>query len=115
MLIGKACHNTPSRRTRNEAELQQVWLVYILDCLRVFAGAGCQRVQSDGAAVELLDDGEQQVAVGLVESDVVDLQRIQGSLSNYPRNHAIGPHLRVVTHSFEQAVHDTRCATGASG
>ena len=83
MLVSKARHNTPSRSTRNEAKLQQVWLVHILNRLRVFTRAGGQRIQPDRAAIELLDDRQQQVAVGLIEADMVDLQRIQGRLSYF--------------------------------
>src|SRR6266571_4475104 len=115
MLVSKARHNTPSWSTRNEAKLQQVWLVHILNCLRIFAGAGGQRIQPDRATIELLDDRQQQVAIGLIETDMVNLQRIQGRLSYFPRNHAVGSYLRIVTHALEQAVHDTRRATGASG
>src|SRR6266700_6149653 len=115
MLVSKARHNTPSRSARNEAKLQQVWLVHILDCLGVFTGAGGQRIKAYGTAIELLDDRQQKVAIGLIETDMVDLQCIQCSLSYFPRNHAVGSYLCIVTHSLEQAVHDTRRATGASG
>src|SRR5207302_7509288 len=104
MLVRKACHNTASRSTRDKAKLQQVWLIHILNCLRVLARARGQSVQSDWAAIELLDNRQQQVAIGLIETDMIDLQRIQCRLSNASRNHAIGSHLCIVTYTLEQAV-----------
>src|SRR5215471_12184666 len=114
MLVRKARNDAPSWCTRNEAKLQQVWLIHILNRLGVFAGAGCQCIQPNRPAVELLDDRQQQIAVGLIETDMINLQRVQRRLSDFARNHAIGLHLGIVTHALEQAIDDAWRATSAA-
>ena len=94
--------------------MQQVRLVDILNRLRVFAGAGGKRIQPHRPAVEFLDDGEQQVAVGLVEADFVDFQGVEGCPGYGPGDDAVGFDLRVVAHTFEQAVDDTGGAARAA-
>jgi hypothetical protein len=53
--------------------LQQERLIHVFDCLRVFAGAGRKGIQANGTTTELLDNGEQEITVGLVKADLVDL------------------------------------------
>jgi len=65
MFIGQAGSDATAWGARDEAQLQQIGFVDIFDGFGVFAGAGGQRVQANGAAVEFLDDGQQQVAVGI--------------------------------------------------
>src|SRR5712692_2490000 len=110
MFVGQARGDAAAGGAGDEAQLQQVGFVDILDGFGVFAGAGGQRVQADGAAVEFLDDGQQQVAVGLVEADVIDFQRVQGCHRYLARDYAVGSHLGVVAHALKQAVDDTRGA-----
>src|SRR5579859_1705205 len=114
VFVGEACDDATAWGACDEAELQQVGFVDILDGFGVFTGAGGQRVQADGATIELLDDGQQQVAVGLVEADLVDLQRCQGRLSHLACDDAVGAHLGIVAHALEQAVDDTRGAARAA-
>src|SRR5947209_11160406 len=107
MLIGGTHGDTASRRACDKAELEQIGFVYVLNRLRIFARAGGQRVKSHGTTVEFLDDREQHIAVRLVQSDLVDLQRVKCGLSYVPCNHAVGLNLSIITHTFEQAVDDT--------
>jgi hypothetical protein len=77
--------------------------IHILNRFYLFTGAGCQGIQPDGAIIELLDDGgEQLVAVGLIHADLVNLQRIQCGLSKFPRKYAIGFHMLVVTQALSR-------------
>src|SRR5947209_15648859 len=107
MLIGGTHGDTASRRACDKAELEQIGFVYVLNRLRIFARAGGQRIKSDGTTVEFLDDGEQHIAVRLVQSDLVNLHCVKGSLSYVPCNHAVSLDLCVVTHALEQPVHNT--------
>src|SRR5438128_1827600 len=115
MLICRGHGYAPARRTRNETQLQQVGLIDVFNCLRVFAGAGCKGIQANGTAGKLLNNGEQEITVRLVEANLVNLQRVQGRFSYIPGNDPIGFYLRVVTHALEQAIDDTRGAAGATG
>ena len=73
MLICRRHSYAPTWCTCNEAQLQQEGLINVFDCLRVFAGAGCKGIQANGTTTELLDNGEQEITVGLVKADLVDL------------------------------------------
>ncbi len=81
VLIGRLHGNTPSWRTSNEAQLQQVRLIDVLDSLRVFARTGRKRIQPDRAPTKFLDDSEQQVAVSRVKPYMIDLQPIRAALA----------------------------------
>src|SRR6266566_3047757 len=114
MLICRRHGYAPTGCTGNETQLQQVRLIDVFNCLRIFAGAGRKGIQANGTATELLDNGEQEIAVGLIEADLVDFQRIQGRSGYIPGNDAVGFYLSVVTHAPEQAVDDTRSTACAA-
>jgi len=78
--IGKTRGNATARRARNKAQLQQVWLVHIFNRLRVLARTRGKCIQPHRPAIELLYNGEQQVSISLVKSDLIYLQRIERRL-----------------------------------
>src|ERR1700730_3409218 len=104
VFISEARGDATAWGARDKAQLQQVGFVNVFDGFGVFAGAGGQRVQADGAAIEFLDDGQQQVAVGLVEADMIEFQRFQGCLRYLSCDDAVCAHLGIVAHALEQAV-----------
>ena len=52
-----------ARRALDEAELEQIGLVHVLDRLLLFAERDRQRGETDRAAAELLDDAAQERAI----------------------------------------------------
>src|SRR5690606_11562885 len=68
MQIGRARDDPAARRAHHVALLDQIGFQHILDGAALLADGGRQVVDSDRAAVELLDDGQQQAAVLLVEA-----------------------------------------------
>ena len=104
-----------ARRAVEEADLQQVGLVDVLDRVGLLADRGRQRVHAHRAAAELLDDREQQLAVDLVEAVGVDLEQRQRVVGHRRGDGAVGAHLGEVAHAAQQAVRDARRAAAAAG
>src|SRR5579885_3428413 len=90
MLIGQASHHAPTRGTRDKTELQEIWLIDILNRLAILAGTGGQGIKTNRAAIEFLNDRQEEIAIGLVQADFINLQSIERLLSYFFRNHAIG-------------------------
>ena len=63
MQIGIARRDPPAGRAHQEALLDQKGLQYVFDRAPFFANRGGQAVDTDGTAVELLDDRQQQLPV----------------------------------------------------
>jgi len=70
-------HHTTARRALEKAELQQVGLVDVLERALVLAERGRERLEPHRAAAVVLDGGDQQAAVELVEAEGVHLQPLE--------------------------------------
>jgi hypothetical protein len=68
ILVGAAGRNAATRCAIEKACLNQERLVDILNRVLVFVDSGGQAVHANRTAVELLDDGPQQVAIDFVET-----------------------------------------------
>src|SRR6185436_570823 len=58
VLVGAPGDRAAARRAVEEADLQQVGLVHVLEGVRLLADRGGQRVHPHRTAAELVDDGE---------------------------------------------------------
>ena len=77
MLVGAPRRQTPARRPLEVAALEQEGLDQILERAAILADRGRERVETGRAAVELLDQGQQQHAIELVEADLVDVEALE--------------------------------------
>src|SRR5918999_1767818 len=66
-----------ARRALQEAELEQVRLVDVLDRVGLLPERDRERREPDGAAAELVRDGRQKLPVGPLEPDAVDLVELE--------------------------------------
>ena len=71
-----------ARRALEEAALEQVGLVDVLDGVLLLADGDGERREADGPAAEQLADRAQQLAVEPVEALVVDLQQVERVLGD---------------------------------
>src|SRR5437773_560937 len=101
------------RRAREEALLHQERLVHLLERARVLAHGGGDRLDADGAALELLDDGAQDARVHVVQPELVYVEALQGFERDRGRDLAAGAHLGVVAHALQEPVRDPRRAAAA--
>src|SRR5260370_13159539 len=114
MLIRELGSHPPPRSAVQKANLNQEGLVNFFDGVGLLGQRGAQRVQPNGPSLVLLDDGEQQFAVDFVEAVAVHFQHAERGLGGRQIDGAGSPHLGVVAHTAQQAVGDTRRATGAA-
>ena len=98
----------------DEAELDEVGLVDVLDGVARLADGGGEGVEADGAARELLDHRAQHAAVGVVEAGLVDLEHAQGLVGDLIRDGAGALDLGDIAHALQEPVGDARCAAAAA-
>src|SRR5207302_3053383 len=104
----------PSRRALDEAQLQEIRLVHVLDRLLLLAERRGERREPDGAAFELDRNRAQELARLAIESLLVDLEQVQRLARDLVRDRALVPHLRDVAHAAEDAVRNARGAARAA-
>src|SRR5258708_15550397 len=73
--VGKLRGHATARRPGEKPDLDEVGLVDVLDSLRLLGQRGGDRVQSDRAALELEDQGLQQLAIHRLEHAFITFQR----------------------------------------
>ena len=102
-----------ARRALEEAELEQVRLVDVLDRVGLLAERDGERRQADRAALELERDRAQELAVGALEPLAVDLHQRQRLARDLVRDRALVAHLGDVADTTQDAVGDSRCSARA--
>ena len=105
----------PARGAQEEAALEQVGLVDVLDRVRLLVDGHRERREPDRAAAELAADRAEDLAVQAVQALLVDLQQVQRGAGRLGVDDAAAADLRVVAHALEQAVGHARGAAGALG
>src|SRR5690606_39539065 len=67
-----------------------------------------QALDADRAAVELLDHGQQQAAVEMVEAARVDAEHVQRGVGDFGGDDSVGFHLGVVAYATQQSIGEDR-------
>src|SRR3984957_21342258 len=83
--------------------------------MRKGAQLGGERVEADGAAGIFLDDGEQQVAVDVVQAVLVDAEHGQGVAGDGQIDETFSADFSKIADAAEQAIGDPRGAAAAPG
>ena len=108
-------HDPAARGALEEAQLEQVGLVDVLDRVSLLAERDGERRQPDRAAVEPLHDRPQQLAVGALEPFAVDLEQVERLGGDLVGDDALVPDLRDVADAAQDAVRDPRRPSRAPG
>src|ERR671936_1570562 len=95
-----------ARRALDEAELEEVRLVDVLDRLLLLAEGDRERGEPDRPAAELDRDRFEQVAVGALEADPVDLVELERLERDVERDRALVAHLGDVADTAQDPVGD---------
>ena len=77
MLAAQLRHDPSTGRPLDEAELEQVRLVDVLDRVRLLAQCHRQRREADRASVEALDNRTEERTVRALEPTAVDLEQFE--------------------------------------
>jgi len=104
-----------ARRAHEKAAHDEVGLVDVLQRVGLLAERHGKRLETDGPAVELLDDRLQDVSVELVEPLAVHLQQLQGSETDVVTDAPLMAYLGEVADAAKQPVGDARRAARATG
>jgi hypothetical protein len=99
MLVCQRCGFSTARCTFDESFLDEIGFIDILDGARIFSHGGSDRIESDGSATELIDDGQQQFVIYLVESESINIQRLECILSDVEVDSSVPFDLRKVSHA----------------
>src|ERR1035441_3952280 len=98
VFICQMCCHPAAWGAIEKANLDEEWLVDFLDRVRFFGERRRQGVHAHRPALVFLDDGQQQLAVDLVEAVTIDLEHLQRGLGGWLVDLARAAHLRVVAH-----------------
>jgi len=115
VLVGEGGGFATAGGALDEAFLDEVRLVDILDGAGVFAEGGGDVGEAYGTSIELVDDGGEELVVDLVEAVLIDAEGFEGVFGNLDVDGVFAHHHREVTNAAQQGVGDTRCATTAEG
>src|SRR5215212_9574413 len=107
--------DSSARRALDEAALQQVWLVYVLDGVACLSQGHGDGADADGTAIELVDYEPEIVPVSPVEAELVHALHVERGVGRLLVDLALAHHLGVVSYPLEEPVHDTRRAAAAAG
>ncbi len=114
MLVGQFCHHTPSGGALDETLHDEEGLVDLLDGACILTNGGGNGGDAHRTALELVDDGEQDLVVDLVETILVDVQGREGYLRNLGVNLSVAFHLGEISHTAQQGVGDTGRTSGTA-
>src|SRR5215211_3165267 len=115
MLEAPRCDHAAARGAFDEALLEQVRLVYVLDRVLLLVDRGGEGREADRAAGELGRDRGEDRAVVTIEAGAVDLQEAQGIPGDLARDESRAADLREVPHPLQEAVGDARGPPRAFG
>ena len=85
-----------ARGAHHEALLDQEGFDHVFDGAALLAERRREAFDADGAAVELLDDREQELAIHHVEAIAIDIEQIERGLRDFVRDSTTRLHLGVV-------------------
>src|SRR3954469_6587451 len=105
----------PARCPLQEPTLQEVGLVDVLDRVRLLAHRDRERRQPDRPAGEADAHRVEDLAVGAVEAEAVDLEQLERGVGRRAVDDAGAADLGPVAHALEQPVGDARRAAAALG
>src|SRR5579862_2643903 len=108
------CNRPSARGAGDEAELEKVRLVDVLDRVGLLTERRGERVDADGPAGVLLHDRTEEVAVEALEPRLVDLEQVERLARDRRRDRALVAHLGDVADAAKDAVRDARRAARAA-
>ena len=115
MLVGKTRRHSAARCAVDKSDLKKIGLDYLLDRVLFFMYGGGKGAESNGTAVEFLNDGPQELGVHFVQPVAVDLHSVKSLGRNLFGDAAIVIYLGEIAHAPKEAVDYTGCPTPATG
>lgn len=107
MLVSQRRCLASARGTFDESFLDEVGLIDILDGAGIFAHGGSDCIESDRSAAELIDDGGEEFVIYLIETESIDIQRLEGILGDVEIDGTVTFDLGEIAHASQEGVGDT--------
>src|SRR5579884_1831169 len=114
ILEGALGSHTAARRTVDEAELDQVWLVDFFNGGRLLVDRRRDGVDAYGPAAVFLQQRGHDLLVDFVEAEAVDFEHVQRGDGHLPIDVPVGTDLGVIADPTQQPVGDARSAPAAA-
>src|ERR1043165_668176 len=99
MLVGVTGGDAAARGAHHEALLNQIGLDHVLDRAALLAERRRETFDADRAAIEFLDDRQQELAIHHVEAERIDVEHVERRLGHFVGDAAAGLDLGIVTHA----------------
>ena len=115
MLIRQISALATARRAHDEAFLDEERLTDLLDGAGVLAHRRGDGVDTHRAALELIDDGREDLVVHVVKAVLVHVEGLQADAGNVDGDGTVALDLGEVADTAQQQVGNTRRATTATG
>ena len=115
VVVGKFGGFAATRGAFDEAFLDEVGFVHILDRTCVFTHSGSNGVESDRTSTELINDGQQQFIIYLIETESIDIECLEGILGYLEIDLTVALDLREIAHTAQESIRDTRRSSGTTG
>src|SRR6266700_7614090 len=110
MIVSQSGGYPTARSTVKETNLDKEGLIDLFQRLLFLCQRGGQSAESHRSSVEFFDDGQQQPAIHLVKTMLVNFEQLQCGLCGGLVNAALAAHLGKVAHATQQTVRDARSA-----
>src|SRR5947207_463953 len=104
LAVGVCSGDAALRCALDIAFHNQIRLVYFLNRAGFFAYCDRQRIQTNGTAVEFVDQCFDDALVPLIEPVAIDLQHGEGAICEFRGDFSFGFHLHVIAHPTQQIV-----------
>ena len=114
MTIGKFCHHTSPGSTLDKALHDEERLIDLLHRTGILTDCRGNGGDTHRTTPELIDDGQQDAVVYLVQSILVNIQCRQGDLRNLRIDTTSALHLCEVTDTPQQRIGNTGRTAGAA-
>ena len=107
MFTGKRGCYAPSGGAVQETILQKIRFVNVLQSTGIFPDSSGQSFQTYRSSLEVLDQSQKNPPVNLVQTVLIDFQKIQGKRSYIVSNSAVVFYLSKIPDSFEETIGKT--------
>ena len=107
VLVGEEGRFAATGGAFDEAFLDEVGFIDILDRTGVFAHGCCDRIEADRSATELIDDGKQQFVIDLIETEGINIESFEGVLGDLEVDGTVTLDLCEVTYATQESVGNT--------
>ena len=115
MVVGKFRSHSTTRSALDKTLHDKERLIHFLYRARILADGCGYGAHTHGSATELVDDGGENLVVNLVQTVLVDVQRLERHLRNIISDGSVTLHLGEISHAAQERIGNTRRSARTAG